>query len=262
MEQELFAAKVWFGVMLCIIIYGFFVLNASACRNATETKEISVFDVIGVLAENLGLLLRLAQRKKGYSAYMSAAEVFGVKSRHVCSDEAIALSNALLNYMRRRPFTYPASQRACVGQLARKFIKEVKDREGWTAAEERMRSAYDKYAETLKNSADWFKKASAEFDKSQNSFDEFYKQFNQARSGKHSQHQEQRKQQSAPNTASAAPGWRGVLGVSGNERDVSVIKRAYRKLALKFHPDRGGSDEVMARLNKAFAQARQELSFV
>lgn len=260
MEQDIFAAKVWFGVMLFIIVYGFFILNASACRSATETKEIRAFDVIGVLAENLGLLLRLLQGKRGYSAYMWTSEVFGVRAHHVCSEEAIAISNALLNYMRRRPFTYPASQRACVGQLARKFVKEVKDREAEFASAERMRKAYDKYAETLKRNADWFKKTSADFDKSQNDFEEFLKQFNQSRGQNRSK--DQAKQQSAAKPASTAPGWRGVLGLNGSERNVSVIKRAYRKLALQFHPDRGGSDDVMAKLNTAFAQARKELSFV
>jgi hypothetical protein len=57
-------------------------------------------------------------------------------------------------------------------------------------------------------------------------------------------------------------GWRSVLGLASEERDVAVIKKAYRTRALKAHPDRGGSDAEMAKLNTAFAQAREELEFV
>jgi hypothetical protein len=57
-------------------------------------------------------------------------------------------------------------------------------------------------------------------------------------------------------------GWRRVLGVPMGELDVRAIKQAYRKLAQRAHPDHGGSDAAMARLNNAFAQARQELAFV
>lgn len=56
--------------------------------------------------------------------------------------------------------------------------------------------------------------------------------------------------------------WRTVLGVSASERDASTIKKAYRSRAAKAHPDRGGSDADMARLNVALAEAREELSFV
>lgn len=65
-----------------------------------------------------------------------------------------------------------------------------------------------------------------------------------------------------PQVARPVSMWRSVLGVSASERDVSTIKKAYRSRAAKAHPDRGGSDADMARLNAAFAQAREELSFV
>jgi len=65
-----------------------------------------------------------------------------------------------------------------------------------------------------------------------------------------------------PPVARPVSPWRTVLGVSASEGDVSTIKKAYRSRAAKAHPDRGGSDADMARLNAAFAQAREELSFV
>lgn len=41
------------------------------------------------------------------------------------------------------------------------------------------------------------------------------------------------------------------LGVSP-EASQEEVKRAYRERAQKFHPDRGGSNEQMARLNLAY----------
>lgn len=72
----------------------------------------------------------------------------------------------------------------------------------------------------------------------------------------------QHAQQEASRAAARRPsGWREVLGLPRSECDVAVIKRAYRKLASTAHPDRGGSNEQMSRLNKAMQQARDELSF-
>lgn len=51
--------------------------------------------------------------------------------------------------------------------------------------------------------------------------------------------------------------WRAMLGNPANRGDA---QRAYRRLALEAHPDRGGSHEAMARLNEAFAAAERELS--
>lgn len=69
-------------------------------------------------------------------------------------------------------------------------------------------------------------------------------------------------QSTPPQVVRPLGAWRAVLGVSVSESDVSVIKKAYRSRVGKAHPDRGGSDEAMARLNVAIAQAREELSFV
>lgn len=65
----------------------------------------------------------------------------------------------------------------------------------------------------------------------------------------------------APPKTQPMKGWRAILAISANERDATVIKQTYRKLAMKHHPDRGGSVTKMAEINRAYETARQELSF-
>ena len=42
-----------------------------------------------------------------------------------------------------------------------------------------------------------------------------------------------------------------ILGIK-NQSSVEEIKRAYRSLALRFHPDRGGDEERMKEINEAY----------
>lgn len=51
--------------------------------------------------------------------------------------------------------------------------------------------------------------------------------------------------------------WRHVLELPATAK-LADAEEAYKVLALKYHPDRGGSEEIMANLNAAIAQARQE----
>lgn len=59
-----------------------------------------------------------------------------------------------------------------------------------------------------------------------------------------------------PASAEAAKSWWEVLGVASNW-PLDAIEMAYRMKAEKAHPDRGGSAEDMAELNRAIAQARK-----
>ena len=60
--------------------------------------------------------------------------------------------------------------------------------------------------------------------------------------------------------AAAAPAdWRTVLHVQPGG-SLSIAEAMYRRLARDAHPDRGGSNEAMARLNAAIRQAREELA--
>lgn len=65
-------------------------------------------------------------------------------------------------------------------------------------------------------------------------------------------------------SALPAPGapraWREVLGLHSGERNMDIVRAAYRRLAQKHHPDRpGGSHDAMTDLNAALAAAEKEL---
>jgi hypothetical protein len=52
--------------------------------------------------------------------------------------------------------------------------------------------------------------------------------------------------------------WHEVLGVPPGA-SLDQVKAAYRDLARRHHPDQGGDVETMARINRAFAQAKEVL---
>lgn len=49
--------------------------------------------------------------------------------------------------------------------------------------------------------------------------------------------------------------WHETLGVAPNA-DPGTLRRAMARLALAYHPDRGGTQEQMARINAAYAHAQ------
>jgi hypothetical protein len=55
-----------------------------------------------------------------------------------------------------------------------------------------------------------------------------------------------------------APDWRRILGVRG-EATIEHVESAYRLKARAAHPDKGGSQDAMAELNRARDAARLEL---
>ena len=57
----------------------------------------------------------------------------------------------------------------------------------------------------------------------------------------------------------AALRWHEVLGVAPTA-DASAIRRAMTKLALRYHPDRGGSPDHMTRVNAAYEAAQQAMA--
>jgi len=54
--------------------------------------------------------------------------------------------------------------------------------------------------------------------------------------------------------------WRSVFGMGSQPLTLSAVRARYRELAMNAHPDRGGSDAQMARLNEAMAAAEESLS--
>lgn len=52
--------------------------------------------------------------------------------------------------------------------------------------------------------------------------------------------------------------WRDILGI-GASATLDQAEKAYRRLALNRHPDRGGTQEQMAELNGAITEARSNL---
>jgi transcriptional regulator with XRE-family HTH domain len=53
--------------------------------------------------------------------------------------------------------------------------------------------------------------------------------------------------------------WREILGVSPNA-DTAAARRAMTRLALRYHPDKGGRPEQMTRINAAYENARHGMS--
>jgi transcriptional regulator with XRE-family HTH domain len=49
--------------------------------------------------------------------------------------------------------------------------------------------------------------------------------------------------------------WAETLGVAPNA-DASLVRRAMTKLALTYHPDKGGTQDQMTRINAAYEKAR------
>ena len=53
--------------------------------------------------------------------------------------------------------------------------------------------------------------------------------------------------------------WRSTLGFPAGRPSIDEVKKKYRDLAVKAHPDHGGSHHEMSRLTKAWAAAQKEL---
>jgi preprotein translocase subunit Sec63 len=53
--------------------------------------------------------------------------------------------------------------------------------------------------------------------------------------------------------------WREILGVSANA-DTPAARRAITRLAIRYHPNKGGRPEQMTRINTAYESARPAVS--
>ena len=53
--------------------------------------------------------------------------------------------------------------------------------------------------------------------------------------------------------------WRDVLGFNGKPVAMKAVKLRHRELMLQHHPDRGGDEQTMAEINRAYDEAAEEL---
>lgn len=107
----------------------------------------------------------------------------------------------------------------------------------WNATQERRRhEPFDPFADLVKEFRD---SASKFYDQN---YDFFKAQAQQNRS------------QGRPQSSYSPTGWWTVLGISSSATK-SEIKTAYRKLALKHHPDKGGDAATFNKITTAYKEA-------
>lgn len=215
-------------VLLCA--YGVLgTLFVSARRHAP-----GLVNVPGTLRELTGCLVRALRHLPALPEHADPFELFGLDRDTASREDVAEAAQARFGeQFARHGWAYSPSQR----KLLRSYERQARERIGFREELEQLnRTEAARSARRAERAR------------------EHRRQQDQA-----SPHERQERQ--APHRAAAVSGWRQVLGV-GPEQDVSAIKQAYRKRAARAHPDRGGSNVAMAQLNVAFAQAREELSFV
>jgi len=213
--------------LICVVYIGMY-LKAAGIVARSSYNTLAVYQVNRVIRECIGAVLRRQGKYISFGMTMAWDEVFKLTPTTASYADIESASFKILAYMRKqRPWTYPESQRDAVLYLLAQALISVSRRQELESLTQ----------QALKARKGWEQRA---------------------RTTQHS-HQQQQQPLHPPKPAS---NWRNVLGLSAAENEVSIIKKAYRSRAAKAHPDRGGSDAEMARLNAAFAEARDELSFV
>jgi len=218
------------SALITLLVLGYILLHIATLLVVSPTASAAPepWNVVGMLRECLGAALRKLQGEKSYRFGMRSFEVFGLHTNQASLAELDKAKDLLLTKMRQHPWLYPKSQQGAVEALADQFnllitIRIRLESISREFAKERQRAEERAYAE---------EKARHYWEN-----DEKFRTV-------------------------TSYGWRQVLGLPESERDVHVIKQAYRKRAQSAHPDRGGSNDAMAKLNQAIEQAREELSFV
>lgn len=105
---------------------------------------IRAWDVRALVYENVGLALRLKRRRPHYGLKLGPELVFGFSARYANTSEVIAACRGVITQVEQERWTYPASQRECVYQLAAMLFDEARDFEARVERGERMREAYQK----------------------------------------------------------------------------------------------------------------------
>lgn len=197
----------------------------------------SVFNVTGMLREFVGVTVRKVRKLPAVPEHVVALHFFRLPLNATRNDVEMAANQMFGELFNEHYWAYPASQR----RVLRQHVKCAVDALAFHEACQQMTREDVGRQKQREERARAHREA---------------RQANPAGEQRHEQAQAPRSE------VPAARGWRQVLGLPSFERDIARIKRAYRKKALMVHPDRGGNDELMASVNVAFAEAREELAFV
>ncbi len=213
-------------------------LVAAAALSTTSGQLLRWHQVLTVVRELLGLLVRWRTRRPTYTLRADPWLLFRLNKRQALARDVHRMANRILRMMDDHRLAYPPSQRQVLLALRDGALE-------WLALRDAARRAFQEAM--ARNAAQAAARGQA---------------FSGGWPGS-----------GGPNASAGAgaqgsmsvrpvSGWRTVLGVGSAECDPAVIKRAYRVRVSKAHPDRGGSDADVSRLNVAIAEAREELGFV
>ena len=196
-------------------------------KNLGKISYFLLFDIPTLVKETLGVILRTIRRRPTLSKYRSPSQFFSMLGlpSYLNLKESVSASDIV--------------------KMAEKY-KASMDKEPWTYPDSQRQifmMLYSNALDQVKLREALFKAHQARTKASQS----------RAKSSSGREVREPSKRSSS---------WRKVLGVGPAERDPAVIKKAYRKLVSKAHPDKGGTGEDMPVLNEALTAARRELKFV
>ncbi len=209
-------------------------LIAGASVSTTSGQLLRWYQVPTVLRELLGVLVRWRTRRPTFTLRADPWTLFRLNKRQALAHDVHRMANRVLRMMDDHRLAYPPSQRQVLLALRDASLE-------WLALRDVARRAFrEAMARNAAQAAARGKAFSGGWPGA-------------GSSGAH-----------AAGSVVSRPvsGWRTVLGVSSSEADPAVIKRAYRTRVSKAHPDKGGSDAEISRLNVAMAEAREELRFV
>jgi DnaJ-domain-containing protein 1 len=225
---------VYAALLLLLCSYGMLCLVLVSGRRHAP----GILNVPAVLRELLGCAVRKLRKLPLLPERADPFELFGLDRDTASREDVTEAAQARFGaQFARHGWAYPPSQR----KLLRSYERMAQERIAFREELERLNRTEAARSERRAERAREHRRAQAQG----------------AQSGAQAGHGRRQ----APPQPAAVTGWRQVLGV-GPEHDAASIKQAYRKLASRAHPDRGGSNAFMAQLNVALAQAREELSFV
>ena len=197
--------------------------------------------LIALRDELRGLWLRARQGLPTFCHDMPAVQALGLPAGCLPPEAAEEAATRVLTGMLLAGAAYPQSQREAVMYLAQEAREQLKEQQAFRARLE------EEHLARLR--------AMAEFQRRETEFMRRHAAHKYAENFKSTQGTSHQRTTPPPSPLD----WRKTLGVSPDEQDLNIIKRAYRKKASQAHPDKGGSEKEMAMLNAAMSLARKSL---